>query len=75
MINDIVHNFQSAYKAGHSCETALLRLYNGIVTTIGGGNGSMLVLLDLSTAFYTRENDNLFYILENTYFRIKTLKN
>ena len=26
--NDIVDNFQSAYKAGHSCETALLRVYN-----------------------------------------------
>ena len=24
--NDIVDNFQSAYKAGHSCETALLRV-------------------------------------------------
>ena len=24
--NDIVDNFQSAYKAGHSCETALLQL-------------------------------------------------
>ena len=44
--NDIVDNFQSAYKAGHSCETALLRVYNDIVTTIGRGNGDMLVLLD-----------------------------
>ena len=42
--NDIV---QSAYKTGHSCETALLRVYD-IVTTIGRGNGAMLVLLDLS---------------------------
>ena len=51
--NDIVDNFQSAYKAGHSCETALLRVYNDIVTTIGRGNGAMLVLLDLSAAFDT----------------------
>ena len=36
--NDIVVNFLSAYKTGHSCETALLRVYNDIVTTIGGGN-------------------------------------
>ena len=49
--NDIVDNFQSAYKAGHSCETALLKVYNDIVTTIGRGNGTMLVLLDLSAAF------------------------
>ena len=53
--------FQSAYKAGHSCETALLRVYNDIVTTtIGRGNGAMLVLLDLSAAFDTIDHDNLF---------------
>ena len=57
---DIVDNFQSAYKAGHSCETALLRVYNDIVTTIGKGNGAMLVLLDLSAAFDTIDHDNLF---------------
>ena len=62
--NDIVDNFQSAYKAGHSCETALLRVYNDIVTTIGRGNGAMLVLLDLSAAFDTIDHDNLFCILE-----------
>ena len=39
--NNIVDNFQSAYKAGHSCETALLRVYNDIVTTIGRGNGAI----------------------------------
>ena len=57
--NDIVDNFQSAYKAGHSCETALLRVYNDIVTTIGRGNGAILVLLDLS-AFDTIDYANLF---------------
>ena len=62
--NDIVDNFQSAYKTGHSCETALLRVYNDIVTTIGWGNGAMLVLLDLSAAFDTIDHANLFCILE-----------
>ena len=38
---------------GHSCEIALLRVYNDIVTTIGRGNGAMLVLLNLSAAFDT----------------------
>ena len=36
--NNIVDSFQSAYRAGHSCETALLRVYNDIVTTVGKGN-------------------------------------
>ena len=60
--NNIVDSFQSAYRAGHSCETALLRVYN--VTTVGKGNGSFLVLLDLSADFDTIDHDNLFYILE-----------
>ena len=55
-----------AYKAGHSCETALLRVYNDIVTTIGRGNGDMLVLLDLSAAFNTIDHDNIFCILEKS---------
>ena len=59
--NDIVDNFQSAHKTGHSCETALLRVYNDIVTTIGRSNGSMLVL---SAGFDTIDHDNLFCILE-----------
>ena len=37
--------------------------YNDSVTTIGRGNGAMLVLLDLSAAFDTIDHDNLFCIL------------
>ena len=62
--NNIVDSFQSAYRAGHSCETALVCVYNDIVTTVGKGNGSFLVLLDVSAAFDTIDHDNLFYILE-----------
>ena len=35
-----------------------------IVTTIGRGNGAMLVLLDLAAAFDTIAHDTLFCILE-----------
>ena len=62
--NNIVDSFQSAYRAGRSYETVLLRVYNDIVTTVGNGNGSFLLLLDLSAAFDTINHDNLFYILE-----------
>ena len=56
--------FVMYWYTGHSCETALLRVYNDIVTTVGKGNGSFLVLLDLSAAFDTIDHDNLLYILE-----------
>ena len=59
--NELIDKFQSAYRCGHSMETALLRVYNDIV---GKGNGSYLVLLDLSAAFDTIDHDTLFVILE-----------
>ena len=48
--NDIVDNFQTN---------------NDIVTTIGGGNGAMLVLRDLSAAFDTIDNEKYIGICEN----------
>ena len=62
--NAIIDKFQSAYKCGHSTETALLRVYSDIVSTISKGSGSTLVLLDLSTAFDTIDHGNIFTILE-----------
>ena len=62
--NKLIDKFQSAYSCGHSTETALLRVYNDIVTMVGKGNGSYLALLDLSTAFDTIDHDTLFVILE-----------
>ena len=44
--------------------TALLRVYSDIVTMVGKGSGSYLVLLDLSAAFDTIDPDTLFVILE-----------
>ena len=39
-------------------------MYNDIVTTVGKGSESFLVLLDLFAAFDTIDHDNVFYILE-----------
>ena len=62
--NNIVDSFQSAYRAGHSCESALLCVYSDIVTSVGKWNGSFLVILDLAADFDTIDHDNVFYILE-----------
>ena len=48
-------------------------MYNDSVTTIGRGNGAMLVLLNLSADFNTIDHDNLFCILE-PYVGIRALK-
>ena len=62
--NGLTDDFQSAYNlCGHSTETALFRVYNDIVVTIGKGNGNFLVLLDLSSAFDTIDHSNLFTVL------------
>ena len=52
----VVEKFQSGYKAHHSTETALLRVFNDILFSIDQGGGEILVLhvLDLSSAFDTK---------------------
>ena len=46
-------NCDSAYKPGHSTETALLQMQNDILLNLGSKIGVILVLLDLSAAFDT----------------------
>ena len=57
--NDLIEKFQSEYSYGHSTETVLLRVYSDIVTMVGKGNGSYLVLLDLSAAFDIIDHDTV----------------
>ena len=48
--NNLSNPFQSAYRAGHSTETVLLRTVNDILSALDNDNISVL-LLDLSAAF------------------------
>jgi hypothetical protein len=45
--------FQSAYKSGHSTETALLKIKSDIHSSLACGMPTSVVLLDLSAAFDT----------------------
>ena len=58
---------QSAYKKGHSTETALLKVQNDILIDIDNKNISILVLLDLSAAFDTIDHEVLLSRLEKRY--------
>ena len=57
--HDLGNTFQSAYKLGHSTETALLCIKNEIHLSLSKGMPTALVLLDLSTAFDTIDHDTL----------------
>ena len=52
-VNDLLPRLQSAYRSGHSTETALLRVQNDLLRTLDDGNEAFLVLLDFSAAFDT----------------------
>ena len=67
--NGIVEKIQSAYKANHSTETALLRVYNDNLISIDQGGGATLVLLDLSSAFDTIDHSVIFnlHVCQDTF--------
>jgi hypothetical protein len=56
---DLISPCQSAYRAHHSTETALLSVVDDHLRAIDGGCGNALLLLDLSAAFDTIDHATL----------------
>lgn len=56
---DLTEPLQSAYRARHSCETALIRVQNDILCAMDEGKVGILLLLDLSAAFDTVDHKTL----------------
>ena len=54
---------QSAYRPGHSTETALLKVVNDLFLSLSKGNISVLALLDFSSAFDTIDHPILVHRL------------
>ena len=61
------NRLQSAYRRGHSTETALLRLSNDIYTSADNKSRTLLIQLDLSAAFDTIDSRTLFARLERSF--------
>ena len=65
--NKMHSKFQSAYRAYHSCETAMIKIVNDIQRSIHNNNAVALILLDSSAAFDTVDHDILLKKLSNTF--------
>ena len=57
--NKIIDKFESAYKPGHSTETASIRVVSYMFNAIDNGNLSLLTTLDLWVAFDTIQHSIL----------------
>ena len=58
---------QSAYRLGHSTETALLKVHNDLLMNMDAQRVTLLVLLDLSAAFDTVDHEVLLNRLRSSF--------
>jgi exonuclease III len=65
--NNLCNPFQSAYRAGRSTETVLLRVVNDILSALDEDKLSILLLLDNSAAFDTIDHSILLSRLETVF--------
>ena len=65
--NNLLDPHQSAYRTGHSTQTALLKVVNDLLTALDNRKISILSLLDLSAAFVIIDHKTLLSRLESSY--------
>ena len=70
--NNLQECYQSAYRAHHSTETALMRIMNDLLHVMDSGKTTILGLLDLSAAFDTIDHNILLQRLNITFGISKT---
>ena len=65
--NKLLPDHQSAYRQGHSTETALLKIFSDILDAADSAQVTLLGLLDMSAAFDTVDHDILLTRLHKSY--------
>ena len=65
--NNLLNQFQSAYRPGHSTETAVLKIVNDLLLSLDDGKISLLASLDLSAAFDTIDHAFLLHRLQHDF--------
>ena len=65
--NNLMPETQSAYRRGHSTETAVTKVQNDLLTAADEGQISALCLLDLTAAFDTVDHELLLLRLERQF--------
>ena len=65
--NNLCSKFQSAYRPGHSTETALLRVHNDTIKYLDQNDNVALILLGLSAALDTFDYDVLLKRLQDRF--------
>ena len=63
-LNCALSSYQLAYKSGYSCETTILKIINDILWAMERKQITALVVIDVTAAFNTVDQDILLQILE-----------
>ena len=66
-LHGLMLGLQSAYRRGHSTETAMLKVISDVLLAADSGQVSLLVLLDLSAAFDTVDHNILISRLHHAF--------
>ena len=59
--SDLVHSYQSAYRRGHSRETALFKVHSDNRDALDEGPMAALIVLDLTAVFHVIHHRILHY--------------
>ena len=71
--HNLCNTCQSAYRPGHSTETALLKVVNDLFLSLNKGNMSVLALHDFSSAFDTIDHSILVHRLHTDFWFTDTV--